>query len=826
VLSSNSCPNHFSVCQESECAGEISTRAAHTDMYFEIPLYPVIAIETTDTTCANGTVAMALNGVGIESMSNTVPRCVKPSVGGQSSGDKSCDIIGIRDGTKYCGDAVAADARSFDKCGGHVDDRGMYHYHIPPACLLNQLADTMLNENIDVIAHSPQVGWALDGFPVYGPVGPTGILMMPCGVEGSHPVFCLDECNGLYFQLEGVDEYMYRYYISGEQGTGECSEYVNNAGNCSRVESKCCVSTVPSPTFQPYTIGCFKGCPYDKPDCLASGNTPSTTESFYPRLSSYPKSVYIPGKAEESVDAFPVITDEIIESDTSVDTFDQYKGHGFTAVRMLGGGLGMIGTNTETKTNLIEEFTVGDRDAYITGLSLGYRGDREDNSELLFTTQEGLYSMKESGEDINRFVSGVKTIAIQGYNLAHSMNDIKYITVKDMNCSRIELVNPMKILCTVVHLRGTDKVEDNDVVVSTVTSLSTGIHLQPLTISRGNSKRAVVSKITDTSYPFRPYTVAYPINSPYMTHSANTYIYWSDLGSHRIYRCTATGQSLEVVMDGAKRVYGILPIHISEGGISDQYLFYIDAERGVLGRLLLSSQVPGTTISPNSSEDVVILKGLQEPRGLAGDVARGYIYMTFFEGSVYKLELHQLSLISTTFSDALGLAPALQNTPRWMTRVLRAPTSSRFDGIGVFPLASNANSTFKSWNEQYISVPDTSNNQVNILSEDSFTMSRLSVYNGLGSNAIVWPRSIAVRRSYTSDRAGVAYIGEFLGKIWSVDIELDNSNGGKIGTESIGTPKVLCDFSNYDASNELRRMVRARKRSEDRKVVLFPDILD
>lgn len=48
---------------------------------------------------------------------------------------------------------------SFDNCLGHPDQSGEYHHHVSPSCLYNQTDSTH---------HSPIIGYAFDGFPVYG----------------------------------------------------------------------------------------------------------------------------------------------------------------------------------------------------------------------------------------------------------------------------------------------------------------------------------------------------------------------------------------------------------------------------------------------------------------------------------------------------------------------------------------------------------------------------------------------------------------------------------------------------------------------------------
>lgn len=51
---------------------------------------------------------------------------------------------------------------SFDNCLGHPDQRGCYHHHVNPKCLYNDLDSTQ---------HSPIIGYAFDGYPIYGAYG-------------------------------------------------------------------------------------------------------------------------------------------------------------------------------------------------------------------------------------------------------------------------------------------------------------------------------------------------------------------------------------------------------------------------------------------------------------------------------------------------------------------------------------------------------------------------------------------------------------------------------------------------------------------------------
>merc|ERR1719240_500727 len=112
--------------------------------------------------------------------------------------------------TDFESSAPYVEGDTFDACGGHASTTATasYHYHVPPSCLLRQLGMT---EG----APSPQVGWMLDGFPIYGPRGPGGVRLQTCAVTGGTfgVDVCTDDCAGYYGDTG--DGYMYRYYFLG-----------------------------------------------------------------------------------------------------------------------------------------------------------------------------------------------------------------------------------------------------------------------------------------------------------------------------------------------------------------------------------------------------------------------------------------------------------------------------------------------------------------------------------------------------------------------------------------------------------------------------------
>jgi hypothetical protein len=217
------CPNHYSTCQAMECGGPDATRSIRKMETITIPLYPrLTSAQPADLTCEREKVGVALNGVGFYSPADGVTdECLRPeqfallgSCGGLGGncidpyvGRDSCWISGPEYGLRYCGNVVQSKGSEADKCGGHDDNSGYYKYRAPPTCLLSQLTA----QGLGVYGHSPQVGWALDGFPIFvGAMGPRAVPMLPCSSTGAHPQLCLDTCNGYYGELPGFDEYMYR----------------------------------------------------------------------------------------------------------------------------------------------------------------------------------------------------------------------------------------------------------------------------------------------------------------------------------------------------------------------------------------------------------------------------------------------------------------------------------------------------------------------------------------------------------------------------------------------------------------------------------------
>lgn len=106
-----------------------------------------------------------------------------------------------------------------DSCCGHPQQSGVYHYHKYPSCVKSPFPD-------DGKQHSPIIGFAWDGFPVYGPYEGSGVMAKDLTGNQS-----LDVCNGHEDPVRGYHYHVtpgrFPYIIGGYAGTPEPA---NNRG--------------------------------------------------------------------------------------------------------------------------------------------------------------------------------------------------------------------------------------------------------------------------------------------------------------------------------------------------------------------------------------------------------------------------------------------------------------------------------------------------------------------------------------------------------------------------------------------------------------------
>jgi hypothetical protein len=103
----------------------------------------------------------------------------------------------------------------FDSCCGHPEQRGAYHYHKYPTCVKTPFPDNGKG-------HSPVIGFAWDGYPLYGPYVADGVRAKD--LKGAD---ALDVCNGRFDPDRGYHYHAtpgkFPYLIGGYAGVVEAS---------------------------------------------------------------------------------------------------------------------------------------------------------------------------------------------------------------------------------------------------------------------------------------------------------------------------------------------------------------------------------------------------------------------------------------------------------------------------------------------------------------------------------------------------------------------------------------------------------------------------
>jgi hypothetical protein len=101
----------------------------------------------TLTTCGLGAIGVWSNGVSIYNPKD-----------GFYWNTSTSSFVGGPGGT-WTRNALVYEGVSFDNCLGHPNVTGEYHHHVNPKCLY---------DDTDSTHHSPIIGYAFDGFPIYG----------------------------------------------------------------------------------------------------------------------------------------------------------------------------------------------------------------------------------------------------------------------------------------------------------------------------------------------------------------------------------------------------------------------------------------------------------------------------------------------------------------------------------------------------------------------------------------------------------------------------------------------------------------------------------
>jgi hypothetical protein len=103
-----------------------------------------------------------------------------------------------------------------DRCCGHPNQDNQYHYHKYPICLNSPWAD-------DGTKHSPLIGWAFDGFPIYGPYESKDLMAKDARGEKAINEFNMhfDPDRGWHYH---VTPGVFPYLIGGYWGTEDARD--------------------------------------------------------------------------------------------------------------------------------------------------------------------------------------------------------------------------------------------------------------------------------------------------------------------------------------------------------------------------------------------------------------------------------------------------------------------------------------------------------------------------------------------------------------------------------------------------------------------------
>jgi hypothetical protein len=225
TISSNGLPNHDFHSGPGCCAsGQDSTWVIPLEPTNDSMCNPSVSSDGCTMAPDRGAIAFAVNGVA---------------------------IYGPEDGPG--GDAVAGQEGAYEEdrqeiwlglCLGHSGPGGEYHYHADGNCIHwhPEGEQTWLNYSMEssrtVAGHSPIIGFALDGYPIYGFVGwddneevveMTSSYRLKDGETGYNGIDDyeyvaglgdLDSCNGHYAATPDWPEGIYHYHSTWENGEG------------------------------------------------------------------------------------------------------------------------------------------------------------------------------------------------------------------------------------------------------------------------------------------------------------------------------------------------------------------------------------------------------------------------------------------------------------------------------------------------------------------------------------------------------------------------------------------------------------------------------
>ena len=152
---------------------------ADSGLLMRFPRTPAVA--TNHTTSGLGPIAMAVNGVVYYNGQDAF----------SYSSSSGTDLTAPQGSGIWNRDALLSESVTFDPALAHQQNTGQYHYHVNPIGLRYQMGDHVTysatsnayTEATSTPVHSPILGWAFDGYPIYGPYGYSSPMDPTSGVR-------------------------------------------------------------------------------------------------------------------------------------------------------------------------------------------------------------------------------------------------------------------------------------------------------------------------------------------------------------------------------------------------------------------------------------------------------------------------------------------------------------------------------------------------------------------------------------------------------------------------------------------------------------------
>jgi phosphatidylethanolamine-binding protein (PEBP) family uncharacterized protein len=162
---------------------------------WKIPLTPVVQ-SGTKTSALDGPIGIAVNGIPIFNP------CKQ---GGCTQGNGGGD-------TKVLGE--------LDLCNGHAGRADDYHYHAAPVCMMS-------DQNNPAYWDTHPVGWALDGYAIFGYRNPDGTTATRDGVCGGNTVTHQNAPSGYAYHVTDVSPYVLScfYGVPSPDLAGQASKF-------------------------------------------------------------------------------------------------------------------------------------------------------------------------------------------------------------------------------------------------------------------------------------------------------------------------------------------------------------------------------------------------------------------------------------------------------------------------------------------------------------------------------------------------------------------------------------------------------------------------